>query len=153
MSEYRQYLWVLRDCILQLHCNVLTNNLDIFVLLQYTQLLSTACPKTKLDVHSPALLWLKVPNNLWLLGVSVKSSGFLFRNRTAWNGSGESQKSYHRGRGMAESLVLINSPINLSRYIVVIFLLWGPVEIFVIAPLYYRWQALMKYDVSLSPRL
>lgn len=39
---------------------------------------------------------------------------------------------------MVESLVLINNPINFSRYIVVIFLLWAPVEIFVIDLLKYR---------------
>ena len=30
--------------------------------------------------HRPALLWLKLPNNLWLVGVSPESSGVLFPN-------------------------------------------------------------------------
>lgn len=49
-----------------------------------------------------------------------------------------SQKPYLRDRVMVESLILILSPIKLSRYIVVISLLWGKAEIFVIAPLKYR---------------
>lgn len=127
-----------QDCILLLHRSVSTNILVIFVLRlpPYARLLSSVCPKTKSDVHSPALLWLKVPNNLWLLGVSLKSSGFFVpKQRTTRNGSVESLKSYHRGWVMLESPVLINNPINLSWYIVVIFLLWGPIEIFVIAHL------------------
>lgn len=43
------------------------------------------------------------------------------------------QKSYHTERVIAESLVLIYSPIKPSRYTVVISLLWGQVEIFVMA--------------------
>lgn len=51
---------------------------------------------------------------------------------------------------MVESLVLIYNPIKPSRYIVVIFLLWGQAEIFVMTALKYRWQPFMKYGLSLS---
>lgn len=111
----------------------------------------TQAPTEQLGEHGPS----RLTNHLWLLGVSVMSSGFFFvpAQRTAWNRSVENQKSYHRDQVLVESLLLINSPAKLSRYIVVISLLWRPVEIFVIAPLEYRWQALMKYDVFLTPCL